>query len=327
VSYVDYGRHFTLPVPMHQCGTVCADGVELMGLATDTMISGDPPLSILYVPGQFDNAYQQRRSHSLVIAASDAGIACLLTNNRGQDYFGYQRRYPDTSDYDHYEWDLLGSTFERVVEAGYDLAAWLSFVDHVAPGSRVVLVGHSHGAVKIANCLIAPGETIRADQLAGVVLLSPSDDIGAQRADLGDRYQEARDWASVRIEAGKEQELMPTWAHSVPISAGTYFEAYGPESPLRTFAFHEPSDSALTSPDAVWSQPTLVVFGSEDIATGEVSSHDAVGLLTRWFANVNPLDSLIVDGADHEYRGHEDSLARSVVEWIEDSARERKREA
>jgi alpha-beta hydrolase superfamily lysophospholipase len=318
---VDYGRHFTLPIAMRQCGTVCADGVELMGLVSEALVSGDLPLSVVYVPGQYENAYQPRRNHSLAIAASEAGIGVLLTNTRGQDHFGYQRRYPDDEGRGGYRWDQLGSSFERVSEAERDLDAWLSFVEDVAPNSRVVLVGHSHGAVKIANYLIASDEATRPGRLAGVVLLSPSDDIGAQRAELGDRYDEALDWAVARIENGDERGLMPSWAISAPMSASTYLEAYGPESPLRTFAFGEPSGSALTSAEAIWSHPTLVVFGSDDIATGGVSSRDAVEMLTGWFADVNPLDSLIVDGAEHEYSGHEDSLARSVVEWIGDSVR------
>jgi Alpha/beta hydrolase family len=324
MRYVDYGGHFTLRVSMRQCGTVCVDGVELMGLVSDVALCGDPSLTVVYVPGQFENAYQPRRIHSLAAAASEAGLGVLLTNTRGQDYFGYQRRYPDAADRDRYRWDQLGSTFERVAEAERDLDAWLSFAGDAAPDSRVVLVGHSHGAVKIANYLLAPGEEAQAGRLAGVVLLSPSDDIGAQRADLGDRYDEALEWASARIEAGEERELMPTWALSVPISAGTYFEAYGPGSPLRTFAFGEPSASPLAGAESTWPQPTLVVFGSDDLATGGVTSRDAVDLLTQWFAQT-PLESLIVDGADHEYRGHEDSLARSVVEWI--MAAERKPDA
>jgi alpha-beta hydrolase superfamily lysophospholipase len=300
---------------MHQCGTVCADGVELMGLATATLVSGDPEVVVAYIPGQYDNAYQFRRSHALLGAASDAGMACLLANTRGQDSFCRLRRHPGREIGEDYEWAQLGSSFERVGEAGYDLEAWLSFIADLAPQARVSLVGHSHGALKIANYLLGDGGT-KSDSLAGVVLLSPSDDIGCQRELLGDRYEEALDWAAQRVESGDDRALMPDWAYEDPISAGTYLEAYGPGSPLRTFAFDRPEEATIAAPEAVWPQPTLAVFGSDDIATGPVSSEEAIATMTRWFSGRGRLDAVWVAGAEHEYRGYEDRVAQIVIDWV-----------
>lgn|GEM_PF-2183988 len=317
---MDPGPSFTLPVPVRQCGAVCADGVELMGLATATLVSGDVETVVVYIPGQYDNGYQFRRGHALLGAASDAGMGCLLANTRGQDSFCRLRRHRGGAIGEDYEWVQLGSSFERVGEAGYDLDAWLSFVADLAPEARIVLVGHSHGALKIANYLLGEGGA-RPGSLSGAVLLSPSDDIGCQRELLGDRYEEALDWASQRVESGEDTALMPDWAYEDPISAGTYLEAYGPESPLRTFAFDRPEEATIAAPKAVWPQPTLAVFGSDDIATGPVSSEEAIATMTRWFSGRGRLDAVLVTGAEHEYRGHEDRVARAVVDWVSDVLR------
>lgn len=302
-------------MPTHQCGTVCPDGVELMGLATATLASGDAGVVLAYIPGQYDNGYQFRRGQALLGAASDAGMACLLANTRGQDSFCRLRKHSDGEIGEDYEWVQLGSTFERVGEAGYDLDAWLAFIADLAPRARIVLVGHSHGALKIANHLLASGGAERPT-LAGAVLLSPSDDIGCQRDLLGDRYEEALRWASQRVESGDGRALMPGWAYEDPISAGTYLEAYGPDSPLRTFAFHRPEEATIAAPEAIWPQPTLAVFGSDDIATGPVSSEEAIATMTRWFSGGGRLDAMVVAGAEHEYRGYEDRVARAVTDWI-----------
>jgi alpha-beta hydrolase superfamily lysophospholipase len=310
---VDYGQSFTVPAPMHPCGVVCDDGVELIGLVTAPVVSGDPPAVIAFVPGQYDNAYQNRLGHALAAVADVAGIGCLLTNTRGRDSFGYERRYRDERGGFH--WDLLGSSFERVADAGYDLAAWLSYVEDLAPDAPVVLAGHSHGAIKVANHLIN-ADARNEDRIAAVALLSPSDDIGDQRVTLRDRYGEALEWATERVDRGEPRALMPAWAYPSRMSAGTYREAFGPGSPLWTFAFHDPARATLADPASIWPQPTLVVFGAEDVATGPLSSADAAATTAEWFAARGRLDTLVVDGANHEYEGHEDSVARSVVEWV-----------
>lgn len=310
---MDYGQRFTLPVPMHPCGVVCDDGVELMGLVSARLVSGDPPAVIAFIPGQYDNAYQNRLGHALAAAADAAGIGCLLTNTRGRDSFGYERRYRDKGG--GFRWDLLGSSFERVAEAGYDLAAWLSLVEDLAPDAPIVLVGHSHGAIKVANHLIDAAAR-NDDRIAAVALLSPSDDIGDQRVTLRDRYEEALAWATERVDRGEPRALMPAWAYPSRMSAGTYQEAFGPGSPLRTFAFHDPARATLADPASIWRQPTLVLFGAEDVATGPLSSAEAAATMAEWFAVGGRLDTLVVEGANHEYEGHEDSVARSVVEWV-----------
>ena len=209
---------------------------------------------------------------------------------------------------------MLGSTFERVRDADYDLDAWLGFVTDLAPNARVILAGHSHGAIKIANYMARHGDAQRhSGQIAGVALLSPSDDIGSQRDTLGSRYDEAVNVARGYVEQGEAEALMPGWAFSAPMSAGSYYEAFGPESPLKTFAFHAPEESPL--PGMGWTEPTLVVFGSDDGATGALSSDAAASIASRLLSTSQSCDTVVVPDTNHHYRDAESTVADAVVTW------------
>jgi pimeloyl-ACP methyl ester carboxylesterase len=314
-----YGPQFIVPPEVKLCGVICADGLELMGLASTETVDGSTTLAVLYVPGQFDNAYQQRKNHYLLEAAVESSLGCVLANTRGQDYYGYQRRYPSPTNTEEYTWELLGSTFERVREANYDLAAWTTFISSYSPTAAIVLVGHSHGAVKVANYMLA-GAGNATQRVQGVVLLSPSDDIGSQRDRLKDRYDKALELAAKMVDDGQPNDLMPKWAFSAPMSAGTYYEAYGPDSPLTTFAYHEPSLSPLSHDSSGWQQPTLVVFGSDDGATGVMGSDQACEVARGLLSQTERCDTFVVPNTNHHYRGAEDVVAQRVVQWIRETS-------
>jgi pimeloyl-ACP methyl ester carboxylesterase len=303
-----------MPPSVNLCGVICNDGLELMGVvSTATNDGAINDLVVVYIPGQFDNAYQQRKNHFLLEAATAAGFGCVLANTRGQDYYGYQRRYASQAEPDEYTWELLGSTFERVRDAHYDLDAWIGFVADRAPAAAVVLVGHSHGAIKIANYMCDRAAD-NPDRVKGVVLLSPSDDIGSQRNRLGGRYDEALELAAGLVEDGHPEVLMPDWAFSAPMSAGTYYEAFGPNSPLTTFAYYQPSLSPLSHDRIGWPQASLVVFGSEDAATGTVTSDEAAEIVRQLLSRTQRCDTFVAPNANHHYRGAEDLVAHTVVE-------------
>jgi hypothetical protein len=316
---MEYAPRFIFGISVRQCGVVCSDGVELMGLALNRQDTANPGLArdILFIPGQFDNAYQQRKNHSLLEECARRGLGCVMANTRGQDYYGYQRVYTVKDggfDFANYEWRLLGSSFERVRDADRDLDAWLDFVMTLYDGRDVVLAGHSHGAVKIANFALESGDKYKS-QIAGLVLLSPSDDIGNQRNHLGARFEEALEIARSHVASGDENWIMPVWTYSAPMSAGTYWEAFGPDSPLTTFAFHAPELSPLARGEASWSARTLIVFGSEDLATGSIDPHAACDLFKTWLPSTTDVSSLVVAGANHHYRGFEQVVATSACDW------------
>lgn len=285
-----------------------------MGLASVSTYEKQPSITVLFLPGQFDNAYQQRLNHSLLYQASLAEYGCVLANSRGQDYCSYQRKYG--ADFaNEYSWVRIGSSFERVRDAHYDVSAWIDLISEIAPGSRLALAGHSHGAIKVANYMIEEKES-RRERVAAIVLLSPSDDIGSRKAKLGTRYDEAVMIAKAHVEEGKPDALMPEWTVSAPLSAGTYYEAFGPESPLRTFAFHSPEISPLSESQAGWIQPSLVIFGSNDGATGSASSDEACAISKNLLSRSKACETVVIENTDHHYRGSEDAVAKAVVDWL-----------
>jgi pimeloyl-ACP methyl ester carboxylesterase len=310
------GSRFIAGVPVRQCAVVCADGIELMGLVLDPGRSSSRRGAILFVHGQFDNAYQPRLNQRLLEECARADLACVVANTRGQDLYSEQRTYPPAGSAfgtDDYGWVLLGSSQELVAEAGVDLDAWIGFVIETFQVPQVFLAGHSHGAIKAANYALDSADDA-VSTLAGIALLSPSDDIGSRRAALGERYSEALELARALVEQGRETDLMPTWAYWAPLSARTYLEGFGAGSPLRTFALHEPETSPLASGGG-WPVPTLVVYGEADGATAGMSSDAACRLIHSWLTRAPAVTSVVVAGADHTYKGHEAGVARAICEW------------
>ena len=310
-----YSRRFVADVAVRQCGVVCDDGVELMGLALDPDRSGRRRGAILFAHGQFDNAYQPRLNHFLVEECARVGLACVLANTRGQDLCCEQRTYHPAEGAlgtDDYGWTLLGSSLELVTEAHLDLDAWIGLALETYDVPQVFLAGHSHGAVKVANyALAAPAAP---SNVAGIALLSPSDDIGSRRAALGARYPEAVEVARALVDRGRATELMPDWAYWAPLSARTYLEGMGPGSPLSTFALHAPETSPLARGGG-WPAPTLVVYGEDDGATAGMSSDEACRIIRTWLARSAAVTSVVVAGANHSYKGHEARVAATVCRW------------
>ncbi len=303
-----------------QCRVVCADGVELLGLVSPPNgHSQDVPI-LLYLHGQFDNAYQQRVNHVLLEATVDRGWGAVLANTRGQDYYAYQRKFSNDSDPESYTWTLFGSSFEKVTEAPLDIEAWTQFAgEGLGQRRNVILIGHSHGAVKVANYLSDNSANSTTVQIVAAALLSPSDDIGGQRSKLGTRYGEALDIAKGLVESGRGQSYMPEWAYSSPMSAATYLEAFDKQSPLRAFALHEPDSSPLTAMKEPWALPTLVTFGEHDGATAGMPSEQAIAIIeARILQGVPSLSGSVIESADHHYRSKERDLVATILNWAQE---------
>ena len=309
---------FLVDVPVRQCGVVCSDGLELFGLALDPRSSTEWQGALVFVPGQFDNAYEHRIGHALLESCAAIGIGCVLANTRGQDAYSQHRRYRPGSHGavgEGFVWSVHGSALELVAEASRDLEAWTDFACETYPVERVFGVGHSHGAIKVANYVLDRGSVAC---LSGVALLSPSDDIGTQRKALGDRYVTALEVARQLIAEGRPTDAMPSWSHWAPMSAQTYVEAFGPHSPLSTFAFHAPASSRLAARGG-WTARTLVVFAERDSATAGMTADEACDLLHSWFSSRDLLECTVIQGADHSYLGCENLVATTVAKWALDA--------
>src|SRR5215217_6724330 len=116
-----------------------ADGVRLHGAYLEPADPAWPTDTVVCVHGTGSNFYSSALFDDLTRHFHSAGVGVLRVNTRGHDLMSSDagRR--------------LGAAYEVVDHCIPDLAAWITLVRERF-GPRVVLVGHSLGAVK---CLYA----------------------------------------------------------------------------------------------------------------------------------------------------------------------------
>jgi alpha-beta hydrolase superfamily lysophospholipase len=280
-----------------------ADGVELCG-----MLSVEPAnteWAVIHVHGLAGNFYEQLFVDHLARAAVAAGLRFLSFNNRGHDYFS-----------DAYRQELgtrksspMGGAHERLTEASLDLAAALLLVAEKGI-ENVVLSCHSTGAVKVVRFLFD-----RPPAVQGLVLLSPSDDVAIQASNAGERYTSTIELAQRMVDAGQSDRLLPEGTFFYPIDARAYLDLFSPTGIGNIFDLTN-RGKGLQALNHV-TVPTLVVFGSSDIAVVG-SPHDAAEQIAASLGEGVSSERVVIDGADHSYIGHEARLGLVVGRWLKE---------
>lgn len=278
------------------------DGVELCGI-----LSTEPANSrraVMHTHGLAGNFYEQLFVDYLAAAAIRAGYRFGSFNNRGHDYFsdafvtaGGRR-----------EVLARGGAHERLDEAHHDFVGALSVLERRGL-TEVVLSAHSTGAVKLA-LFIAEN---RPAGVSGAVFLSPSDDIGIQADNLGDRFAESIEEARAAVAAGRGEELLPDGTFFYPIDARAYLDLFDPDG--RGNVFDLTGQGVGLQVLAEIAVPTLVTFGSEDVAvTGNPA--DAAEAIERALKG-STCHAEVIGGADHNYSGKEQELADLLTRWLD----------
>ena len=185
----------------------------------------EPGVVLLFIPGQFDNAYQQHKNHALLRSCAAAGYGCVLANSGVRTITAinaFIRIPPGRLSTPGKA--VLGSSFEYE-----EMVTWISQPGfHISAShiqvARVVLAGHSHGD-QIAHYM---RREAAADCVGAVALLSPSDYLANRARVVGGSLRRSPPDRAGAGSQGQPEALMPEWAFSAPMSAGTYAEAFGP---------------------------------------------------------------------------------------------------
>jgi pimeloyl-ACP methyl ester carboxylesterase len=272
------------------------DGVSLHGAyqtPTKTRSNGAYDVAIL-MHGAGANFYGNRffEKASRVLRAN--GIHLLKVNNRGHDlvYAASQRLRT--------VWQ--GGAFEKVDEARLDMAAWLEFAAQRG-WKRVLLVGHSLGALKILlTQAFHPSELVK-----GAIACSPPC-LSYQRfmaSKARDRFQKSFVLAQQQVADGRAEQLIqvdfpfPLW-----ISASNYIDKYGPEERYNILRFTDMVE-----------QPTLLIFGEKELAE-HISFLQLDVQLNALLEGKSHFTLKSIPGADHFYSGTDDLLASEIEAWI-----------
>jgi len=280
------------------------------------------PISVVHVHGWDGNFYENRFIDHAAQVCSRMGIGFVSGNNRGHDYMAdilrssrsqklearrqksEVRRREEKLDYVQ-----IGGMYEKLADSVADIRAWVDFA--VGRGAKqVILQGHSHGAIKVAHYLVAT----RDPRVCGLILLSPSDDMGTARKQLGDRFLWVLARARELVRAGKGRQLMQERDSQYPVSAATFFDCHNKGSITGIFNMSR-TDRREFPELASISVPVLVAVGTVEEAF-VAAPQKYVDDIRACMVNCPSFTGAVIDGAPHNYLGREAQLARVLEKWL-----------
>lgn len=208
-----------------------------------------------------------------------------------------------------YDYVQIGGMYEKLADSVADIRAWIEFA--VGRGAkRVILQGHSHGAIKVVHYLI---ET-RDPRVCGLILLSPSDDMGLARRLLGDRFLWVLARAREMTSKGSGRTLLSEKDFSYPVSAATFFDCHNKGSITGMFNMSR-TDRQQFPELAVVKMPVLMAVGTVDEAfVGAPQKY--VADVEAHLVNCPSFTGAVIEGAPHNYLGREAQLAGVLKKWL-----------
>jgi pimeloyl-ACP methyl ester carboxylesterase len=317
-----------------------SDGLELQGILA-TPEGGPSDTSLLHVHGLAGNFYENRFVDDVAAAVTSCGINFLTVNNRGHDYI---------SDFIIEEGDgasgsvQIGGIYEIFEDCVKDIAAWVDLL-RSRGSKRIILQGHSHGALKVTYYFFREGNPCGAagpdraagrgngpgsgkvsgcyragdSDIAGIVLLSPSDDFGCQRERVGEAFDEAVGVAREMVDRGSARDLLPPGYFHYPVSAQTFLDIFTDDSALGMFNLSETDRKHFAEIESV-TVPVLAIVGSVDEAfLGSPAAY--LGSLKARLKNAPGFEGHVIDGAPHNYQGFDAEVARHIGGWLKSKFR------
>lgn len=247
------------------------------------------------------------------------GIGFVSGNNRGHDYIsdilkdrsqkpkGKSQKPKAAERLDYVQ---IGGVYERLTDCVSDIRAWVDFATNRG-AKRVILQGHSHGAIKVTHYLI----TTRDPRVCGLILLSPSDDMGIARRQFGDHpFARLVSRARELIRAGRGRELPPEKRLQYPVSAATFFDCHNKDSITGMFNMSRTDREEFPELASV-SVPVLMAVGAVEEAFVD-APQKYVADVEAHLVNCPSFTGAVIDGAPHNYLGREIELARVLEKWL-----------
>ena len=279
--------------------TTTRDGLRLDGALALPSASPMPgPRSRLsaaiLLHGVAGSFYTMGTLEPLAAKLQELGLAVLRVNTRGHDsVFGamagnVRRRF--------------GAAYETVDDCRLDVAAWIEFLARRGH-DRVVLIGHSLGAIKAVYAMAHE----RFARVAAVVAASPprlsySAFMNSPESSV---FWESMSTAEKMVAEGRGEELFTgKFPFPLLITAAGYIDKYGPAERYNLLRF------AADLPC-----PALFTYGSKELEHGGIAfAALPEALMTLPQSERRSVE--VIAGADHFYSGTAEMMADVVAAWL-----------
>ncbi len=264
--------------------TMTSDALSQEGLLIRPAGSPVKPAAVVWVHG-FASNYYQFNAVQIGRMIAGAGFTFITGNNRGHDFGAIY--YTDKG-----APMLYGGGWEQLEESPLDISAWIDFAAQLGY-SRVVLLGHSLGALKVmhyqAEC--------RDPRVAGLISASPP-------LRGGNIDPEILKQAEQLSKAGRGRDLLP-W--------GSFFLGAGTLSAQSYLGLVKNGRKVMESFIGRISCPLLAVYGTNEGWVGDEKDLETI----RVSAVASPqVATVMIEGADHSYTNHINEVSRAFIDWI-----------
>jgi pimeloyl-ACP methyl ester carboxylesterase len=269
------------------------DGVRLDGMYQAAAQRGTPD-AVCLVHGTGGSFYSSTLLDALSERFLARGCGVLRINTRGHDLMSTAVTAKGGR--------RVGAAYELVDDCRHDLAAWVDWLNERA-GPRVMLLGHSLGAVK---CLYALAHEPQLDVCAAIAVSPPRLSYSwFCTSPEAPQFLEAFTRAERHVELGQPATLFDV---KLPlpfvVTAAGYVEKYGPEERYNYMQF-------VGSVRC----PVLVTLGGI-----EAENNMAFRGAAEWVAEVGRhkpgLAVELIPGADHFYSSARPQLLARIEAWL-----------
>ncbi|MCI0709557.1 MAG: alpha/beta fold hydrolase [Chloroflexi bacterium] len=205
-----------------------------------------------------------------------------------------------------YNTTRVGAAYERFPDSAADIEAWLETCKQFGY-KKIVLMGHSLGCNKVIHYLSQHHPT----DVVGIILGSPPD-MHALGAKYQPEHHELIRQAKKLVKAGKPRQLL---SDAVLFSAQTYLSLFEDDE-IDIFPVERNPETFEQL--ARITQPILGLMGEhDDIAIRNIK--DDMELIQSKATACPDIQIRFIQGSNHYYENREDTLAKTVLDWVTDN--------
>jgi pimeloyl-ACP methyl ester carboxylesterase len=251
--------------------------------------------AVLLLHGVGSNFYSSVLLNHLSRCFADHDVMTLRANTRGHDFVSLARS--------HVGPQRTGAAYETVAHCHHDIRAWSDWLERRG-ARRIVLIGHSLGAVKALYTMAHHP----LDAVAGVVAVSPPR-LSCSQFQAGPRsklFLRTMQRAQTHLDQGHPETMIRvTYPFPLLITAAGFVDKYGPAERYNFLNFAH-----------LLPCPALITFGQEELDSGSVAFAGVPEALARLSSGAGPLQSVTIAAANHLYDGHCEPLAHEILGWL-----------
>jgi pimeloyl-ACP methyl ester carboxylesterase len=274
------------------------DGITNGGAIFTPPKGSAKPIAVIWVHGNGVNFYYPTYV-KIGRALAERGYTCITANTRMHDlgtiagWRGEKR--------------IRGGGYWGVFsEQVRDLAAWIGFAENRG-FQEVVLAGHSAGSTAV-RAFQAEKQDRR---VVGLVQASGAVKVGGKPRD-----PELLAQATRLVADGRGEDLLRFPNRSVPsfISAATYLDLAKGEPEMRDFFGVELANPPVTRIRC----PILAFFGTKEPDIGTAADLELLRTtVKRLPSGPGRVDTVMIQNADHMYKGEEAQVAQTIAKWAD----------